>query len=433
MNNHSYQRLTEQERNSIEQGLKTGQSLCSLAKNLQRSVPTISREILRNSFFEQTGGYGTPFNNCVHRRTCDQQHLCSKEDCKRPSCCGCKFCFHVCRLYQREACPRLDAPPYVCNGCPKRRVCTLEKAWYQGHKAQRTAQRLLRECRSGVDLTEEERKRIDDIVSPLIKQGQSPWHICQTNKDRLMLSDKTIYKYMDAGLLTAKNVHLRVKVKMKPRKTKPQLKIERACREGRTYRDFLAYLNQFPDTPIVEMDTVLGRKGRGEPCLLTIHFPNSELMLAYLRQANTASSVTDIFSQLKGNLGYQRFAELFLLLLPDNGSEFSNPSVIEREKDGTVWTQIFYCDPNCAYQKPHIENNHRLLRMIFPKGVSLDGFSQTDVLLAINHINSYARRALGGKTPLQMFTKQYGIETSKLLGLKEIPPNDITLNPSLLQ
>jgi len=309
----------------------------------------------------------------------------------------------------------------------------LEKAWYQGHKAQRTAQRLLRECRSGVDLTEEERKRIDDIVSPLIKQGQSPWHICQTNKDRLMLSDKTIYKYMDAGLLTAKNVHLRVKVKMKPRKTKPQLKIERACREGRTYRDFLAYLNQFPDTPIVEMDTVLGRKGRGEPCLLTIHFPNSELMLAYLRQANTASSVTDIFSQLKGNLGYQRFAELFLLLLPDNGSEFSNPSVIEREKDGTVWTQIFYCDPNCAYQKPHIENNHRLLRMIFPKGVSLDGFSQTDVLLAINHINSYARRALGGKTPLQMFTKQYGIETSKLLGLKEIPPNDITLNPSLLQ
>jgi hypothetical protein len=64
-------------------------------------------------------------------------------------------------------------------------------------------------------------------------------------------------------------------------------------RIGRDCRDFLLLTEEFPDTGVVQTDTVIGKKGGGEKCLLTIHFPVSRFMLAFLRDANTARSVTE--------------------------------------------------------------------------------------------------------------------------------------------
>ena len=36
------------------------------------------------------------------------------------------------------------------------------------------------------------------------------------------------------------------------------------------------------------------------------------------------------------------------------------------------WTRIFYCDPYSAFQKPHVENNHLILRNILEKRTSFD-------------------------------------------------------------
>ena len=62
---------------------------------------------------------------------------------------------------------------------------------------------------------------------------------------------------------------------------------------------------------------------------LTIHFVDTSLMLAFLRDANTSKSVTDIFNMLDESLGKTLFKRLFPVILTDNGSEFSNPKAIE--------------------------------------------------------------------------------------------------------
>jgi IS30 family transposase len=236
-----------------------------------------------------------------------------------------------------------------------------------------------------------------------------------------MLSDKTLYKYIAANLLDVSSTDLARKVKMKPRRVKPQIKVERACREGRTYRDYENYMKEHPDTAVVQMDTVIGAKGIGEKVLLTIHFPTSHLMLAFLRDANTARSVTEIFNMLKEKLGYKHFTKLFPVILTDNGSEFSNPSAIETDEDGVVWTKIFYCDPNCSYQKPQIEKNHTLIRTVSPKGKSMNPLTQADADNMMDHINSYARKSLGGKTPLILFLKMYGKRIEKNSDLESSP------------
>jgi hypothetical protein len=51
-------------------------------------------------------------------------------------------------------------------------------------------------------------------------------------------------------------------------------------------------------------------------------------MLAFIRDNNTAKSVTEIFDWLYEQLGHEVFTSLFQVILTDRGSEFTNPLAI---------------------------------------------------------------------------------------------------------
>ena len=248
-----------------------------------------------------------------------------------------------------------------------------------------------------------------------------------------MHSDKTIYKLIDLGILEVRNIDLQRKVKFKQRRKQTSIyKIDKKCTENRTYEDFLKYMEENPDTPIIEMDTVEGRKGG--KVLLTIHFVNSSFMLAFIRDHNDAESVINIFNKLQDILGLTKFKELFIIILTDNGSEFSNPKEIEYNPiTGEKRTQIFYCHPSSPYEKGSCEVNHELLRRILPKGTSFDDLTQDDINIIMSHINSYKRKKLNDKSPYFMFSSIYGKDTIDKLGIKEINPNDVNLSTKLLK
>lgn len=88
------------------------------------------------------------------------------------------------------------------------------------------------------------------------------------------------------------------------------------------------------------MDTVEGRKGG--KVLLTIFFRDCSLQLMYLREVNTAASVTAVFASLRKTLG-EDFKKLLPLLLSDRGTEFTNPQAIEiNAVTGEIETNLFY-------------------------------------------------------------------------------------------
>ena len=70
---------------------------------------------------------------------------------------------------------------------------------------------------------------------------------------------------------------------------------------------------------------------------------------------------------------------------------------------------------------------------MIPKGTSLNPFTQEDMTLLMNHINSTKRPGLGDKSPYEMFEFYYGREILDLLGIHKIGPNDIILKPELLR
>lgn len=424
--------LSIEERTTIKTMLDSSASFKEIARVLGRDCTTISKEIRNHLLFQKTGCYGHSFNDCANRRSCPVSGLCSDPGCRFRRCSNCSKCHLHCQDYYKEYCPSLSRSPYVCNGCCKRQKCTLEKHIYSAVFAQKEYQLVRSESRSGVCISEAEALQLDSFISPLIQKGQSIHHICISNPSVVMFSEKTLYNYVDSGIFSARNIDLPRKVIYKTRKSRhDSFKVDKACRIGRTYQDYLAFLENWPDCPVVQIDSVEGRKGG--KVLLTIHFVKAEFMLAYIRDRNTASSVFQIFERLYWELRPDRFLKLFPVLLADNGSEFSDPLALEMDAENNLRTRVFYCDPSAPYQKGAVENNHEFIRRILPKGTSFDNLTQADIDFMMNHINSYTRSSLGDHSPYEMLRLFYGQEVLDILDAVLISPNDIILRPELLK
>jgi len=67
----------------------------------------------------------------------------------------------------------------------------LEKRIYSAAHAQKEYEAIRSESRQGIQMTEEEALRLDSLISPLIKQGQSLHHICISHADEIMLNERT--------------------------------------------------------------------------------------------------------------------------------------------------------------------------------------------------------------------------------------------------
>lgn len=423
--------LTDSERLQIEQWLREGVSLKQIAAKLEKSASTVSREIRARAIESNKYAPYRVHNRCAKRNVCQKQQICAdKPNCTR-RCSSCNYCNAVCEEYEEQQCLRLYDPPYVCNGCMEESQCVLRKKYYIHKKAHEAYREMLVESRVGANISEYELLNLDEIVSPLVMRGQSVHHIVANNPDQFEVSEKTIYRYVDGGLLKAKNMDMPRVCRIKPRKTKPvEHKVDSGCRIGRTYAEFVSFMKQ-SNVHAVEMDSVIGRVGG--KVLLTLMFKSCDLMLAFLRDRNTSQSVIDVFNNLNRRLGADCFRTLFPVLLGDNGSEFSNPKAIEYDAQGVQRTRIFYCDPYSSYQKPNVELNHEFIRKILPKGKSFDDLTQADINLMMSHINSYSREKLNDKSPLEMFRFIYGKDILEKVELFQIQPNEILLKPSLLK
>lgn len=367
-----------------------------------------------------------------HIPSCQRRYLCEdKPNCIK-LCKLCKLCNSLCPEFEEDVCQKLSSPPYVCNACSDVSRCVLRRKYYNHRQAHKNYREKLIESRVGVNISEGELLALDEFVSPLIQQGQSIHHIAVNNPNEFTISEKSLYRYVAGSLMKAKNIDMPRVLRLKPRRQKPlEHKVDSSCRIGRTYEDYKAFLQQHPDVSIVEMDSVIGRVGG--KVLLTLMFKSCDLMLAFIRDRNTAQSVIDVFNWLHSLLGTQTFCAMLQVALTDNGSEFSNPSALELDTDGFQRTRIFYCDPRASFQKPNVELNHEFIRKILPKGHSFDKLTQDDINLMMSHINSYSRAKLNDKSPFDVFSYIYGQGILEKLGLRIIPANEIILKPLLLK
>lgn len=426
--------MTLDDRIFIEKGLEQHLSLRRIALTLGKDPTTISKEIRKHRTFHEHNHFNEPRNKCAFYKDCKKKNICQiyspvcKKMCRRCNHCNSHCPDFIPRSYH---CSKLDKAPFVCNGCNKKIGCRMDKAFYKAATSHRQYKTVLVESRTGINLSPEDLILLDELVSPLILQGQSPYMILQ-NHPEITLSEKTLYNYIESGALSVKNIDLPKKVKYKVRTSHSSESIDSAIYEGRTYKDCQAFLKEFPDTRITEMDTVLGCEG-SRKVLLTLHFDCCSFMMAYLLEHKDARCVKAVFDFIEQAIGTFSFSTAFSLILTDRGSEFQKPDALECGQENLIRTSIYYCDPMCSWQKPHCEKNHEYIRKICPKGTSFDDYSQKDINVMISHINSSPRQSLNGLSPMALAKLILPKELLDCFGLVEIPADEIVLKPELLR
>ena len=321
--------LTLDDRVYIENKLNEGASFKDIARFLCKDPTTISKEVKKHrvSDWYHKGTFLNAKNFCVHRYHCRKTNACDKIRLCGIKCTSCPTCNQTCKDFVKERCDRLDRAPYVCNGCDKQisRCPIAHKYKYNAQFADRKYHELLVASRSGISMTKQELKKIDQIITPLIDLGQSPYQII-TNHPELGLSVRTLYTYLDMGLFRARNIDLKRKVAFKPRKSHKTQITNRAAFINRTYADF----RDLELESFAEMDTVHSSRD-SKKTLLTFFLTKEKLFLAFLMNRCTEGAVRLVFDRLEKRLGTYEFLTVFEHILTDRGAEFGDPDSLEKE------------------------------------------------------------------------------------------------------
>ena len=430
----NHKHMTQDNRVIIEKRLDAAVSLRKIAEEVGKDPSTVSKEIKKHRILHPHNSFNEPRNKCDLFGLCMKKRLCGERSplCSN-SCRNCHLCNRVCPDFTPKTyhCGLLDKAPFVCNGCSKKCHCRLDKYYYKATTAFREYKTILVESRTGLNISETDLKILDEQVSPLIRQGQSPYTILR-NHPEIGLSEKTIYNYIAQGALSVKNIDLPKKVAYKVRNVHKTEIDNPLVLEGRTFKDFQAYMKEHPDTPVVEMDTVIGCEG-SHKVLLTLHFNCCSFMAAFLLESKEAKRVEAVFDRLEQELSTLEFCLSFPLILTDRGGEFAHPDALECGADNLIRTNIYYCDPMCSWQKPHCEKNHEYIRKICPKGTSFDLYSQQDITRMMSHINSSPRGSLGGMTPFALAKMMLSKSLMNALGIQEVAPDKVCLTPDLMK
>ena len=331
-----------------------------------------------------------------------------------------------------EVCPKLLKAPFVCNGCEKksRSSCPYRRQLYTAKKAQAEYDTVLVESRTGIPLNKESFYETERIISEAVQNGQHIYHIIQSNN--LPISTATVYRHIQKRYYSITPMDLPRAVKFKPRSSKESDYVPKWAREGRTFDDFLAFVEDNSDIPLVQLDTVIGRIGG--KVIMTIHFVNSDFMIGLLLENKTAAEAATKIQALKADLKALdfNFGDIAPLLLTDNGGEFSIVSAFENDAEGNAESNMFFCEPCSPHEKAEIEKNHTLFRDIVKTGTSFDDFTQETVNLIFSHVNAVKRKQFNAKSAYDMFSFYYSEVLASALGISFVPANEVIQSPKLL-
>lgn len=230
----------------------------------------------------------------------------------------------------------------------------------------------------------------------MLKEKRSPDSICGREKIKREFDEsvctKTLYNYIDQGLLSIKNIDLplRVRRNVKKEQIRKNIKVYGISIELRP--DEVDNREEFGHW---EIDTVLGCSGTSS-AFLTIDERKSRKRHIIKIESKTAEAVGKGIKQLKSLYG-ERFNEIFKTVTSDNGSEFTKLSEQLSE------TKVYYAHPYSAWERGTNEKQNSLIRRFFPKGTNLDKISDEQVVFVENWINNLPRKIFNYSTSNEIF------------------------------
>lgn len=165
-----------------------------------------------------------------------------------------------------------------------------------------------------------------------------------------------------------------------------------------------------------EGDSVIGVKKGTHQTLITLVNTASQFTFIRRSENKTGDATVNVMNKLEEEI--PQLSEIMKSLLLDNGIEFSKfEEMMKSHNSSKKRFQIYFTHPYASYERGCNENKNRLIRRYFKKGKLVENLSDEDILNIARKINNMPRKALGYKTPLEVFgnnLKKKGLDTSFL-------------------
>jgi transposase, IS30 family len=209
---------------------------------------------------------------------------------------------------------------------------------------------------------------------------------------------KTMYNYIDLGLLRIKNIDLPMKLR---RSTKPKRVRENKRILGNSIDERSKSIENRKEFGHWEADLVLGSKSGGDEALLTLAERKTRNYLAIKIDGKTSEDVMAAFEKIELDFG-SGFNYVFKTITADNGSEFAELFKLEELPD----VKVYFTHPYAAFEKGTNERHNGLLRRFIKKGTRIDGYSIDEIAFAEDWCNTLPRKILGYYSPDELFNRE---------------------------
>lgn len=216
---------------------------------------------------------------------------------------------------------------------------------------------------------------------------------------------KTLYNYVDLGLLGIKNIDLPEKLK---RNTKPRRNRENKRILGRSIEERPSTVESREEFGHWECDLVIGSKTGDDKVLLTLSERKSREFWMIPIPDKCPKSVVAAIKTIHEDYR-DHFGDVFKTITTDNGSEFASLSEVEKLAD----TLVYYAHPYTSCEKGTVERHNGLIRRFIPKGKRIDSYTAEQISQIELWSNNLPRKILGYRTPDEVFEA----EIDKIYGM----------------
>lgn len=216
-----------------------------------------------------------------------------------------------------------------------------------------------------------------------------------------MVCTKTLYNYVDAGIINISNIDLPLKVKRSPKNSRLR-KHKRLL--GTSIDDRPQHINNRTEFGHWEIDTVIGKKNKSDSVLLTLTERKTRKEIIRLIQDKSAEAVRKELNALVVETG-DYFYTVFKSITADNGSEFAELASLEQRTN----TKIYFAHPYTSCERGTNERHNGLIRRFIPKGKAISQYPAETIKRVQEWCNSLPRKILNYLTPNEAFEAELKI------------------------
>lgn len=223
---------------------------------------------------------------------------------------------------------------------------------------------------------------------------------CRRNpmwQDNVIVCTKTLYNYIDQGLLKVRNIDLQLKLRLKPKR-------KRVCQNKRILGKSIDQRPKEVESRQTfghwEIDTIVGKKNK-DSVILSLTERKTRYELLFILDSKDSTAVNKALLDLKACYG-EYFSKIFSTITADNGSEFSKLSEVLQE----TGIEVYYTHPYSSWERGTNERHNGLIRRFIPKGKSIKDITIETIKRIQNWLNTYPRRILNYRTPEEYYIEE---------------------------